>query len=77
MKAVLGNYSNYGYYSWDRKEIAIATKQECVFFYEVAHSAHHIIKDNLKSCQDPFQEIVAELSAQALALMVFTLPPIR
>ena len=70
IKAVPGNYRYYGYYSWDRKEIAIATSQECVFFHELAHSAHHIIKGNLKPGQDPFQEIVAELSAQALALMV-------
>ncbi len=48
----------------------MATSSECVFFHELAHSAHHIIKGNLSAGQDPFQEIVAELSAQALALMV-------
>lgn len=70
VKAVPGNYRYYGFYSLDRKEIAIATSQECVFFHELAHSAHHIIKGNFRPGQDPFQEIVAELSAQALATMV-------
>lgn len=70
VKAVPGNYSYYGYYAPGQKEIAIATTQECVFFHELAHCAHHIIKGDLKTGQDPLQEIVAELSAQALARMV-------
>ena len=70
VKAIPGNYRYFGYFSLDRKEIAIATSQECVFFHELAHSAHAIIKSDLKRGQDPLQEIVAELSAQALAVMV-------
>jgi len=70
VKAIPGNYRFYGYYSPDRKEIAMATSQECVFFHELAHCAHHIVKGKLKSGQDPLQEIVAELSAQALARIV-------
>ena len=70
VKAVPGNYKYFGYYSPSRKEIAIATSSECVFFHELAHCAHHIIKGELLTGQDPLQEIVAELSAQALALMV-------
>jgi hypothetical protein len=70
VRAIPGNYKYFGYYSPGRKEIAVATSSECVFFHELAHTAHHIIKGNLRAGQDPLQEIVAELSAQALALMV-------
>jgi len=70
VKAVPGNLHYYGYYAPDKKEIAVATSQECVFFHELAHTAHHIIKGNIQPGQDPLQEIVAELSAQALARMV-------
>jgi hypothetical protein len=70
IKAVPGNYRYFGYYSSGRKEIAIATSQECVFFHELAHAGHHIVKGNLQPGQDPLQEIVAELSACALAQMV-------
>ncbi len=70
VKAVPGNYKYFGYYSPGQKEIAVATSSECVFFHELAHCAHHIIKGGLLTGQDPLQEIVAELSAQALALMV-------
>ena len=70
VKVIPGNYRYFGYFSDNRKEIAIATNQECVFFHELAHCADSIIKGGLKSGQDPLQEIVAELSAQALAKMV-------
>ena len=70
IRAVPGNYQYYGFYSPDRKEIALATSQECVFFHELAHAGHQIIKGKLQHGQDPIQEIVAELSASALALMV-------
>ena len=70
IKAVPGNYKYYGFYAPGRKEISIATSQEVVFFHELAHAGHHIIKGNLRNGQDPLQEIVAELTASALALMV-------
>jgi hypothetical protein len=70
VKAIPDNFRFYGYYSPGQKEIAIATSQECVFFHELAHCAHHIYRGDLKPGQDPIQEIVAELSAQALARMV-------
>ncbi len=70
IKAVPGNYRYYGYYSANRGEIALATKDECVFFHELSHAAHHKIKGNLKKGQDSIQEIVAELSAQALCRIV-------
>jgi hypothetical protein len=67
VKAVPGNYRYYGYFSPGRKEIALATNAEIVFFHELAHAADFILKGNLKPGQDVFQEITAELSAQALA----------
>jgi hypothetical protein len=66
VKAVPGNYRYYGYYSSGRKEIALASPEEKVFFHELAHAAHERLKGSIKGGQDPFQEIVAELSAQAL-----------
>ncbi len=67
VKAVPGNCLYYGFYSPDRKEIGLATPEEKTLFHELAHSADHILKGKLKPGQDPFQEITAELSAQALA----------
>jgi antirestriction protein ArdC len=66
VKAVPGNYRYYGYYSPQRKEIALASPEEKIFFHELAHAGHERLKGNIKAGQDPFQEIVAELSAQAL-----------
>ena len=70
IKAAPGNYRYFGYYSSGRKEIALSTSQEVVFFHELAHAGHHILKGKLQPGQDPLQEIVAELSACALAQMV-------
>jgi len=67
VKAVPGNYRYYGYFSPQRQEIALATPAEKTFFHELSHAADHIIKGELKPGQDPFQEITAELSAQALS----------
>ena len=60
----------YGYLSYSRKEIALATTEERVFFHELAHSAHNIVSDGLKGGQHPLQKIMAELSASALCRMV-------
>ncbi len=65
-----GNYRFEGYYSINRKEIALASKAECVFFHELAHASHEKVKGKLKPGQDPFQEIVAELAATALCKLV-------
>jgi hypothetical protein len=70
IKAIPGNFQYYGFYSPDRKEIAMATSHECVFFHELAHCAHHIIKGKLRPGQNPLQEIVAELAAQTLGKIV-------
>jgi hypothetical protein len=68
--AIPGNYRYTGYYSQSKKLIALATKEECVFFHELAHAAHQQILGKLKGGQDPIQEIVAELAAQALCRIV-------
>jgi len=70
VKAVPGNYLYRGYYSSLRMEIGLATPEEKVFFHELAHAGHEKVKGKLKSGQDPLQEIVAELSAQALCRLV-------
>jgi len=70
IKAIPGNYRYKGYYSSSNKVIALATKEECVFFHELAHCAHEKIKGGLQNGQDPIQEIVAELSSQALCRLV-------
>jgi len=70
VKAIPGNYRYRGYYSFESKEIALATPEEKIFFHELSHAAHEKIKGSLKKGQDPLQEIIAELSAQALCRMV-------
>ncbi len=70
VKAIPGNYSYRGYYSASRKQICLATEEECVFFHELSHCAHEKVKGNLKPGQEPIQEIVAELSAQVLCKVV-------
>ena len=70
VKAVPGNYRYMGYYTPDSKEIALASPEEKVFFHELAHAGHERVKGKLKSGQDPLQEIIAELSAQALCRIV-------
>ena len=52
------------------KEIALATPEEKTFFHELAHAGHERIKGKLTPGQDPFQEITAELCAQALCRLV-------
>ena len=74
VKAVPGNYMYHGYYSSQRKEIAIATPEEFVFFHELSHVSHEKIVGKLKPGQDSFQEIVAELSAEALCRIVGKAP---
>lgn len=70
VKAIPGNYRYYGYFRPGSKEIALATQEETVFFHELAHAAHEKVKGTMKPGQDPLQEIVAELSAQALSRIV-------
>jgi len=70
VRAVPGNYRYYGLYSAERREITLASEDECVFFHELAHTAHEILKDGLIPGQDPFQEIVAELASHCLCRLV-------
>ena len=70
VRAIPGNYRYFGLYSAERKEIALASETECVFFHELAHTAHDIVKGGLKNGQDPLQEIVAELSSHCLCRLV-------
>ena len=70
VKAIPGNYHYVGSFSQERKEIALATKEESVFFHELAHVAHQRIMGELKGGQDWKQEIVAELSAAVLCQIV-------
>ena len=70
VKAVPGNTNHYGYYSPDRKLIALATQEESVFYHELCHVAHEKVIGQLKRKQDPLQEIVAELSAHVLCRIV-------
>jgi hypothetical protein len=70
VKAIPGSYSTYGYYSPQRKEICLASEDESIFFHELSHAAHERVIGKLNPGQDPLQEIVAELSAQALCFIV-------
>jgi hypothetical protein len=70
VKAIPGNYFYIGCFSQDRKEIALATKEESIFFHELAHAAHQRILGELRKGQDWKQEIVAELSAATLCKIV-------
>jgi len=70
VRTMPGNFVYYGYYSSKDHVIALATEEEKTFFHELAHAAHDRIKESLKSGQDPVQEIVAELAAQALCRLV-------
>ena len=48
----------------------MASADEVNFFHELAHCSHEKVIGSLAPGQDPFQEIVAELSAQALCCLV-------
>ena len=70
VKAIPGNYQCSGYFSQDRKEIGLASREEAVFFHELAHVAHQKLLGKLKKGQDWRQEIVAELAAATLCRIV-------
>lgn len=71
---VHGNPSYHGYFAPGRKEIALATSEESVFFHELAHAVDHYLqiksgKEGLKGGQQIDQEVVAEFSSSCLAYM--------
>lgn len=70
VKAIPGNYRCHGYYSDSSKEIALATKEETIFFHELSHAAHAKVMGKIKPGQDWKQEIVAELSASVLCHLI-------
>ena len=70
VKAIPGNYRCSGYFSQDRKEIGLASKEESLFFHELAHAGHQRLIGELKKGQDWRQEIVAELAAVTLCKLV-------
>lgn len=70
VKAVPGNTNHYGYYSPEKKLIALATPEESTFYHELCHVAHEKVIGKLQRKQDPLQEIVAELSAHVLCRIV-------
>ncbi|MBX7046543.1 MAG: ArdC family protein [Ignavibacteria bacterium] len=70
VSAVPGNFQYYGYYSPEESKIALATPEEKTFFHELSHVAHEKVLGKLKRGQDALQEIIAELSAQALCQIV-------
>ena len=70
VKAIPGSYRYQGFYSQDRKEIALATPEEKVFLHELSHAGHEKIKGKLLNGQDPLQEIIAELCAATLCKLV-------
>ena len=65
------HYSRYAaYYALGQNEICLATKEEIVFFHELAHVAHEKVLGALKPGQDPLQEIVAQLAGECLCRLV-------
>jgi hypothetical protein len=70
VQAVPRNDSYYGYYDPRKGLIALATPEEKTFFHELCHCADHKLRGEIKSTQDPIQEITAELAAQALCRIV-------
>lgn len=64
----------YGCYLPNAQVIRLATPDETVFFHELSHAAHDRVVARLKNGQHWDQEIVAELSAQALCRIVGSQP---
>lgn len=61
--------SAYGWYDILRDSITLLTAEWSVFWHELGHAAHKRVDGKLKGGQDPYQEIVAELTAATLATM--------
>jgi len=55
-----------GDYAPNLERIRLGTKEESVFFHELAHAAHKKIDGQLKGGQNASQETIAELSAAVL-----------
>ena len=70
VKPIPGNLSHYGYFSHHRNEIALASKEETVFFHELAHAAHNRLIGAQKTDQQWKKEIAAELAAAVICQIV-------
>jgi len=70
VKPVPGNYHYHGYFSQDKREIGLASKDEAVFFHELAHAAHTLLVGDLRTVPPWEKEVVAELAAAALCRIV-------
>jgi antirestriction protein ArdC len=70
VKAVPGNYHYHGYFSQEKHEIGLASKDEAVFFHELGHAAHHRLVGDLRTVPPWEKEVVAELAAAALCRIV-------
>lgn len=70
VKAVPGNHRFYGYFSQKSMEIALASKEETVFFHELSHAAHARAVKDFDRIPTWRKEIVAELSAAVLCRLV-------
>jgi hypothetical protein len=70
VKAVPGNYRYYGYFSQRKREIGLASKDETVFFHELAHAAQQKATGKSERKELWRNEIVAELVAATLCEMV-------
>ena len=68
-RPVGGHMDFYGRFMPGRQEITLASPEECVFFHELAHAAHHKFMP-LQGGQHWNQEIVAELAAAVLCRLV-------
>ncbi len=70
VKAVPGNYRFYGHFSQNKMEIALASKEETVFFHELSYAAHSRVIIDFDKIQTWRKEIVAKLSAAVLCRLV-------
>lgn len=68
--ALPGPYRFLGCFDQERKWIVITSPEENVFFHELSHAAHARVLGRMKPGEDWKQEVVAELCAAALCLMV-------
>jgi hypothetical protein len=67
-------FGAYGAFSSRSKTILLATPEESVFFHELSHASYERIIEPLRPGQQWDQEIIAELSAQALCHLVGKTP---
>lgn len=70
VSAISPNPKYIGVYFADTKEILLTSPEEIVFFHELSHAAYELCIGKLKPGQNWDQEIIAELSAQALCHLI-------